>query len=109
MDNLGGYKVCGKRGGASFLNAVRPNKDLECPDSYMLCDPTSQDSNSVICVQEDDLDNCPITDITLDIDSERVASVRDTYRTVDTRSHPAIHFSKHGGQRPITEVRLAPS
>ena len=97
MDNLGGFKVCGKRGGSAFIDAVRPNKYLECPESFVLCDVYGQDSNTATCVKEGDLASCPITDITLDIESERIASVKHTYQIRAIGTNPPVYFSKHGG------------
>ena len=77
QSDLGGYKVCGRRGGASFLQTVRPNKDLQtdsykCPESYVPCDSLSEDPNAIICVESETIEDCPITDITFDLSSQRV-------------------------------------
>ena len=56
--------ICGKTG-LPFLNVTRPEKlgeNWECPTGYSSCGGIS-DPESMICEKEDQMENCPITDI----------------------------------------------
>ena len=39
---------------------------------YVPCDESSIDPNAMICVEDGKTDECPITDITFNIDADRV-------------------------------------
>ena len=40
LTNIKGRKICGKRGGRSFKDAIRPNLvDGKCPEGFEPCHP----------------------------------------------------------------------
>jgi hypothetical protein len=64
MTDLGGYKICGLRGGDPFAIATRATADAYCsnPD-YKVCNDDADKAN-IICVPVDKHPaSCPITDI----------------------------------------------
>ena len=69
MTLLEGVAICGRRGGSSFADALRPNSDGQCPPKTVPCSKHTSPENT-ICVEQDEsergiLDNCPITEIKL--------------------------------------------
>ena len=64
MTNLNGVEICGKRGGRSFIDALRPTDDNVCPEMTLPCSDITQPENT-ICVSLEDKDAglCPITEI----------------------------------------------
>ena len=67
MTNLGTVKICGKRGGKPFIEALRPSANAEtCPDETIPCSSTTSIENT-ICVSREDKEAglCPITEIKL--------------------------------------------
>ncbi len=67
MTNLGGFKVCGKRGSTNFIDVKRPklkNGKFVCEMKLVLCDePKDGKIEYGICVV--DKKDCPITKISL--------------------------------------------
>ena len=74
--NINGQRICGKRGGANFLNIVRPtgggDSPYACPAGTKACGTQGEQAladeekvGSVICMPVESYDNCPITAITL--------------------------------------------
>ena len=74
-----GARYCGKRGGVSFVEATRPQRDssgkLSCPDGFTVCiDETLDDSGKyqdyAICRPNDieAADFCPITSFAFDLE-----------------------------------------
>lgn len=61
LSDLGGFKICGKRGGDSFLGIQR-SLDLNgtCPEGYKTCNPESLPEKR-LCSLEYNL--CPINEI----------------------------------------------
>jgi hypothetical protein len=61
LSDFGGFKICGKRGGDSFLGIQRP-LDLNgtCPEGYKTCNPESLPEKR-LCSLEYNL--CPINEI----------------------------------------------
>ena len=65
MDNLGAYKVCGKRNGIPFVDVQRPlweeaEEEYRCPVDFVACSENTDPENT-ICTTS--VDSCPITDI----------------------------------------------
>ncbi len=60
MPDLGGFQVCGKQGGQSFIAMQRPI-DLQgnCPKGYQVCNPDA-DADHRVCTQSQS--DCPIND-----------------------------------------------
>ena len=57
-------RICGKRGGRSFLEAIRPTSDGQCPDLTVPCSSnTSPENTYCVYPDEKEADHCPITDI----------------------------------------------
>ena len=57
--------MCGRRGGATFLEAERAylkGKKLTCKRGYVPCDPKGK-PDLTICVRRGHRDECPITSI----------------------------------------------
>ena len=62
MTDLGGYRVCAKRGGKPFKDAVRVDKRGKCKDpSFVRCHKKSIKKSNAICVQKGT--KCPVTGI----------------------------------------------
>lgn len=53
---------CGKRGGKSFLEVVRPDEKGKCPKDHKKCSKNTSPQNT-ICYPKDEDYACPITDI----------------------------------------------
>ena len=67
MTNLSGVKICGKRGGKPFKEALRPTLiDRACPEGTTPCSSATTIENT-ICISREDKDAglCPITEIKL--------------------------------------------
>ena len=67
MTNISGMKLCGKRGGNSFIDEVRVEPfTRKCPKNYEPCSPNT-DATDTICVDASSGPNykekCPILDI----------------------------------------------
>ena len=61
MTDLGGYRVCAKRGGLPFKDAVRVNVEGKCTQAgFKRCNPDS-DVDNAFCVAEGTV--CPITSV----------------------------------------------
>ena len=66
MTDLGGVMICGKRGGKSFAEAQRPQRDGKCPENMTACsDSTSLDNTICVLPFEQGAGECPITEIKL--------------------------------------------
>ena len=91
---------------------VRPIKNgsgsFKCPTSYEICDPEGTDANTSVCVREGNRDYCPITDLTFDLDAERISAKKNTFIAVGDMDFK-IYYSKHGDQLPITDIKLSTS
>lgn len=122
-----GFKICGKRNGASFMFAQRPiieqNSDgstfFTCPGTTVPCDQdpfsTTQTVNEVlkdqnakenklICAQTSDL--CPITSMTIRYDETKKEFEIDT--TKDANNLPLSKFTISNG-RPCLSPLETPS
>ena len=72
MNNMNGYKVCGKRGGSTFIDAKRPkamssndtSATLVCDDGWLPCD-LQGNAEFTLCYPESGSvqNNCPVTSI----------------------------------------------
>lgn len=68
MNVFNQYKLCGQRGGSTFLEAVRPlnvtNGNLVCKNDYLPCDPKGN-IEFTFCYHKDSTqaNSCPITSI----------------------------------------------
>ena len=58
LDDFGGFKICGKRGGETFLNAQRVNAYGLCPSGYVLCNPSATNWDNRNCRRV--ASECPI-------------------------------------------------
>ncbi|TNV79722.1 hypothetical protein FGO68_gene2934 [Halteria grandinella] len=75
LNNLGGFKICGLRGGSSFIQAQRPiDSKGQCPSGYEACNPTA-DFERRICSKNQT--ECPINDIKF-VSSKRVLQAIST-------------------------------
>ena len=54
LNNVGGFAVCGLRGGSNFIETQRPI-DLQgnCPTGYQACNPKA-DADKKVCVDSAD-------------------------------------------------------
>ena len=49
LSSIDGRKICGQRGGKSFLEAVRPTYVFGmCPEGFELCYPLKETSNVTV-------------------------------------------------------------
>ena len=60
MADIDGFKICGKRGGKPFVDAIRPNSEGACPSNTVKCSPFTSLENT-ICTEDVDLGDCPVT------------------------------------------------
>ena len=76
QSNIKGIKICGKRRGRNFKNAVRPDFTTgTCPEEYRACFPMDSENlfpqiQTTTCYHvagDEDEDYCPITGITFDL------------------------------------------
>lgn len=47
MADLDGVKICGKRGGKPFVDAIRPNSDGDCPSNTVPCSAYTSPENTI--------------------------------------------------------------
>ena len=85
MADLEGVKICGKRGGKPFVDAIRPNSDGDCPSNTVPCSKFTSPENT-ICSEAKELDNhstpvdCPITAVKLlEPDQDELESLDQTF------------------------------
>ena len=66
MSVLGDYKICAARDAEPFLLMIRSKKDGSgcAREGYVPCNPKAEPEN-IVCVKENSLDSCPITDLGL--------------------------------------------
>ena len=80
MNRFDGLVICGKRGGYSFVDMIRPialiNGKNSCPPNHIPCnenffDVSSRGKDYVVCIHEgvDKETVCPITSIAFDFDN----------------------------------------
>jgi hypothetical protein len=86
LSSIDGRKICGKRRGKSFLEAIRPTyDDGMCPEGFELCYPLEGTSNVTVqnslCVESGKQAECPITGIAFDLETVP-ENLRDTYSKV---------------------------
>ena len=85
MNRFDGLVICGKRGGYSFENMVRPTNIINgkhyCPPRHKPCndnffDISSSGKDYVVCIPEDIQKEtaCPITSIAFDFDDNGSSS-----------------------------------
>ena len=82
MSQFDGVRICGKRGGQSFLNTVRPNSNGVCPGKTIPCSRFTSPENT-ICVEPSVAENgilsdCPITEIKL-VDPDEAEQLDPAY------------------------------
>ena len=64
MSNLGGEKICGKRGSKPFTQALRPISDGFCPEKTVPCSNITSLENTVcISIEDKETGLCPITEV----------------------------------------------
>ena len=119
LSSIDGRKICGQRGGKSFLEATRPTyDDGMCPEGFELCYPLEEASNSTaqnsLCVESGKQAECPITGIAFDLDTVP-ENLRDTYikatneddsQQVDGLALDNLYYTKANFQLPITSLKL---
>ena len=66
MKDIGGAKICGKRGGRPFTKALRPTSNGSCPENSTPCSNVTSPENT-ICMYPNEKEKglCPITEIKL--------------------------------------------
>ena len=101
MTNIFGMKVCGKRGGHSFIDEVRVEPfTRKCPKNFEPCSPNT-DATDTICVDSSSGPNykekCPILDIVF-IESQNEEYYKDQGYEITAgawpRSGRKVAFSK---------------
>lgn len=91
LGNLGGYSICGKRGGSTFIEMQRPiDMEGNCPDGFSPCNPKALPDQRV-CVETGQ--QCPINDI----------------KFVQALSNDSDYEYLRAGERWIAYSRKAPS
>ena len=119
QSNIKGIKVCGKRAGRNFRNAVRPDYTTgNCPEGYRGCYLTPSEDplykEATICYHEEndeEEDNhCPITGITFDL-TQVPADIAGSYReiSIGVPNSPitSIYYTKANFQLPITSTKIS--
>ena len=91
---------------------IRPIKtgsgSFKCPNSYEVCDPEGTNIDTAVCVRNGKKYQCPITDLTFDLEAERIKAKKDTFVAVGNED-VKLYFSKNGDQLPITDIKLSTS
>jgi len=85
MSDLGGYRVCSKRAGLPFKDAVRVNEQGKCAKKgFKRCNKNSKPENA-ICVKKDTV--CPITSVKFanDLDELHDLLQEPQYKILDVR------------------------
>jgi hypothetical protein len=94
LNKLNGSKLCGKRGGTTFVDAVRPvgkvNGTLSCPQTFRPCDPNG-DPEFTYCYPMDSPwdQHCPITSVWF-----------------KNENFTDVEFSKNGTSLPMVTFKL---
>ena len=113
MTQLEGVRICGRRGGQSFLNTVRPNKDGVCPDKTIPCSKNTSPENT-ICVEPGATENgisndCPITEIKLVDPIEANQLDPAYYKVLDFKQWKLVYSKDRVDSLPIQATQLAES
>ena len=113
MSQLHGVRICGRRGGQSFLNTVRPNKDGVCPDKTIPCSNNTSPENT-ICVEpgvtEDGISSdCPITEIKFVSSNEADQLDPAFYKVLDFNQRKLVYSKDRIDGLPIQATQLAES
>jgi len=101
-----GKRICGKRGGDSFLNVTRVDKDGTCPNKTAPCVPDA-DPDNIVCYEiEAGKKNCPITDLKFVENSEVDTYVAKDYISHEFNSTTSIVTSRSTNSMPPTSIKL---
>lgn len=109
MSDLGGFRVCGRRGGDSFSQAVRLDSASKCAkEGFVRCsEKTSLDTT--ICVK--DLRDCPITWIKWAETQSEVDKITEAEgETVSVRhagEYGFLLFSKEVDSLPVISIKMS--
>ena len=93
MANLGGFRVCGKRGGKAFFEVER----APCKEGFFACSNESSLENTV-CVS--DKKDCPITDILW------AQTANSSYHSIEINNKGFLLFSKNTDSLPVISLKL---
>ena len=79
--DFGGKSICGIRGGQSFAEVQRPNKENDCPTDTSACSSTTSAQNTVCYPPAEHANSCPITEITF-VDNSELALISGNFTQV---------------------------
>jgi len=106
MNDLGGFLVCGQRGGDPFERAVRLDKNGKCQKKgYKPCYKMSRENT--ICVK--DRRDCPITWIKWAKDKTEVSAEEKKFKNVkvlDSKVNGFLLFSKAVDSLPVISIKM---
>ena len=87
--------ICGKRGGRSFLEAIRPASNDRCPDLTVPCSNNTSPENTY-CVYPDEKQAglCPVTEIKIMSEDELGGIDTSVYVVQRFRSDEWLVYSK---------------
>ena len=114
QDEFFDMRFCGKRGGQSFMNAIRPlptgktgTAAYECPKDTVKCSPKTSNSNT-ICIATNKKADCPITFAKFIKTSEK-SKYSDTAKykvhKVDSE-HEFVTSKVEGDNLPLTSFKV---
>jgi len=106
MTDLGGFRVCGRRGGDPFESAIRLDQNGTCQKTgYEPCHAMSKENTT--CAM--DKQNCPITWIKWAKNSKEVSSLVKKFKNVtvkDSKVNGFLLFSKEFDSLPVISIKM---
>ena len=110
MPAIDGLVVCGTRGGYTFEQVQRPSPEHGCPEGTLPCSANSPENT--VCYPEEELENCPITEIAI-VDRTYGDSLKNNtaytvvdYKTWDESKRYLVYSKAVKDSLPITTTVL---
>ena len=103
-----GVTVCGVRGGQSFMEQTRAQKNGMCPQGTAPCSNVAHPDNIVCLPWEDHKDECPLTffDIMRTDDAMKKYKGKSGYKIMTMTYDMAIVTGRQTDSMPITSIRI---
>ena len=110
MPAIDGLVVCGTRGGYTFEQVQRPSPEDGCPEGTSACSANS--AENTVCYPQEELANCPITEIAIvnqthgdSLKNDDAYTVVD-YKTSDESKRYLVYSKTVKDSLPITTTVL---
>ena len=101
--------ICGRRGGSSFIDVLRPPSDEEvnCPDGTAPCSTFTSKENTVCYPTADHVASCPITEMFVaDANFNDTAYTILTFREDDFDQRHLVYSKNLSDNLPLTTFKL---